>query len=78
MARDMSKTDSSETRDQPTHEQIAQRAYEIFVERGSPGGRDLDHWLEAEDELRSNQSPSRSKIGKTSRRTSTSRQAANH
>ena len=36
----------------PTHEQIAARAYEIFVERGRPEGRDLDHWLEAEAQLR--------------------------
>ena len=36
----------------PTHEQIAQRAYEIFVERGQPQGHDLDHWLEAEAQLR--------------------------
>jgi hypothetical protein len=40
--------DSSST---PTHEQIAARAYEIFVERGQPQGRDLDHWLEAEAQL---------------------------
>jgi hypothetical protein len=42
-------TDESST---PTHEQIAARAYEIFVERGRPQGRDLDHWLEAEAQLR--------------------------
>ena len=42
-------TDESST---PTHEQIAARAYEIFIERGRPQGRDLDHWLEAEAQLR--------------------------
>ena len=36
----------------PSHEQIARRAYEIFVERGQPAGRDLEHWLEAERQLR--------------------------
>jgi hypothetical protein len=36
----------------PTHEQIAQRAYEIFIERGQPAGQDLAHWLEAERQLR--------------------------
>jgi hypothetical protein len=36
----------------PTHQQISQRAYEIFVERGRPQGHDLDHWLEAEAQLR--------------------------
>ena len=42
-------TDENST---PTHEQIAARAYEIFIERGQPQGRDLDHWLEAETQLR--------------------------
>jgi hypothetical protein len=36
----------------PTHQQISQRAYEIFIERGQPQGHDLDHWLEAEAQLR--------------------------
>jgi hypothetical protein len=47
MAKQM--TDSSST---PTHEQIARRAYEIFIERGQPAGQDLAHWLEAEAQLR--------------------------
>jgi hypothetical protein len=42
-------TDSSST---PSQEQIARRAYEIFIERGQPEGRDLEHWLEAERQLR--------------------------
>ena len=41
--------DSSST---PTQEQIARRAYEIFIERGQPAGQDLAHWLEAEKQLR--------------------------
>jgi hypothetical protein len=41
-------TDSNST---PTHEQITQRAYEIFMERGQPAGQDLAHWLEAEKQL---------------------------
>lgn len=36
----------------PTHEQITRRAYEIFIERGQPEGQDLEHWLEAEKQLR--------------------------
>jgi hypothetical protein len=36
----------------PSQEQIARRAYEIFIERGQPEGRDLEHWLEAERQLR--------------------------
>jgi hypothetical protein len=42
-------TDSSSA---PSHEQISQRAYEIFIERGRPEGQDLAHWLEAERQLR--------------------------
>lgn len=37
---------------QMTHQEISQRAYEIFMERGCPEGRDLEHWLEAEAQLR--------------------------
>lgn len=33
------------------HEQIAHRAYEIYLERGALTGRDLDNWLAAEQEL---------------------------
>ena len=35
----------------PTAEEIAQRAYEIFVARGGEAGHDLDDWLQAESEL---------------------------
>lgn len=31
---------------------IAMRAYELFIEQGGAHGRDLDHWLAAERELR--------------------------
>jgi hypothetical protein len=34
--------------------QIAQRAYEMFLRRGSTHGRDLEDWLAAEEELRGN------------------------
>lgn len=37
---------------QPSNDQIAERARRIWQERGSPGGRDLEHWLEAERQLR--------------------------
>jgi hypothetical protein len=53
MAKQM--TDSNST---PTHEQIARRAYEIFIERGQPAGQDLEHWLEAEKQLRAAGQPS--------------------
>ena len=31
---------------------VARRAYEIFCERGCHDGRDIEDWLQAEDELR--------------------------
>ncbi len=36
----------------PTYEQIATRAYEIFVARGAQHGRDQEDWYQAESELR--------------------------
>lgn len=35
----------------PTHEQIAQRAYEIYLERGATPGDPMQDWLRAEKEL---------------------------
>jgi hypothetical protein len=32
-------------------EEIARRAYDIFLTRGAANGRDLDDWLQAEREL---------------------------
>jgi hypothetical protein len=37
---------------QPTEEEIAVRAYHIYLERGGAEGEPLDDWLEAERELR--------------------------
>jgi hypothetical protein len=37
---------------EPTTEQIAQRAYEIYQSRGGTEGQDIDDWLEAERQLR--------------------------
>jgi hypothetical protein len=37
--------------DLPTYEQIAARAYQIYLERGCQHGHDLDDWLQAEYEL---------------------------
>ena len=36
----------------PTREQIARRAYELFVARGGTHGYDIEDWLRAERELR--------------------------
>jgi hypothetical protein len=35
----------------PTHEEVTQRAQELWQARGSPGGRDTEIWLEAERQL---------------------------
>jgi hypothetical protein len=35
-----------------THQQISQRAREIWEREGRPQGRDIEHWLQAETELR--------------------------
>jgi Protein of unknown function (DUF2934) len=34
-----------------THQEIEQRAHEIYLRRGGHDGRDLDDWLAAEEEL---------------------------
>jgi len=36
----------------PSHEQIAERAYYIWQSRGCPWGQSLEDWLEAEKQLR--------------------------
>jgi Protein of unknown function (DUF2934) len=35
----------------PSHDEIAQRAYELFEKSGRAPGHDMDHWLEAERQL---------------------------
>lgn len=51
-ARPRSRTARAPLPIEPTHEQIRQRAYEIFLSRGaSPGNPDWD-WQQAELELR--------------------------
>jgi hypothetical protein len=35
-----------------THNEISQRAREIWEREGRPEGRDKEHWLQAESELR--------------------------
>jgi hypothetical protein len=36
----------------PTHDEIAVRAYELYAQSGGEHGRHVDHWLEAERQLR--------------------------
>jgi hypothetical protein len=35
----------------PSHEEIAKRAYELYVAGGQTPGHDFDDWLQAEHEL---------------------------
>jgi hypothetical protein len=35
----------------PAKKRIEQRAYELYLERGGPHGKDLQDWLNAEGEL---------------------------
>ncbi len=46
--------DTSPTSASLTHGDIAMRAYELYLADGAAPGRDLDHWLRAENELRDN------------------------
>jgi len=41
------------TPDPPSHDDIANRAYQLYLDSGCPEGRDLEFWLEAERQLAS-------------------------
>ncbi len=43
----------------PTYEEIARRAYEIYVARGGGDGHDLEDWFQAEREVRESYAKSR-------------------
>jgi len=43
----------------PSRDQIAVRAYELFVVEGGVHGHDVDHWLRAERELLESEAPAR-------------------
>jgi hypothetical protein len=36
---------------QPTHERIQERAYQIWIREGCPHGRHAEHWQQAEFEI---------------------------
>ena len=46
------KTPASTASKAPTHEEIARRAYFIWLEAGKPTGSEQKHWAQAEAELR--------------------------
>lgn len=45
-------TTSQTATPQPTQEQITELARSLWLEEGKPEGRELQHWLEAERQLR--------------------------
>jgi len=51
MKRTAHATDEQPTISGPTHDQVAQHAYEIFLARGATDGQDVEDWLHAETEL---------------------------
>ncbi len=51
MARDSGKQSQTTTLQEPIEEQIRQRAYELYEERGREDGHDVDDWLRAKDEI---------------------------
>jgi hypothetical protein len=42
---------------QPSHEEIARRAYDKWCQRGRPHGTQLQDWYEAESELKKEKAP---------------------
>jgi Protein of unknown function (DUF2934) len=47
----MAKSNRAGAGTHPGQDEIAQRAYEIFLQRGSVPGHETDDWLQAEAEL---------------------------
>ena len=35
----------------PSHDEVARKAYEIYMKEGCPQGRDVQHWLDAESQI---------------------------
>jgi hypothetical protein len=48
----MAKPTDARIRTEPTADDVARRAYELYEARGAESGADLDDWLRAERELR--------------------------
>jgi hypothetical protein len=47
----MSKSNRAGAGSQPGQDEIARRAYELYLQRGSVPGHETDDWLQAEAEL---------------------------
>ena len=49
------------------HELITKRAYELYLQEGSIDGRDVEHWLQAEQEMAATLAPIKKPAGRTTR-----------
>lgn len=47
--------ESDDGQGRPTHEEIEVRAYQLYLKHGRLGGHDVEDWLEAEQELNTEQ-----------------------
>jgi hypothetical protein len=52
------------TKHQPSHEEIAFRAYQIYLERGGCPGNEFEDWTRAERELAQNGVKTRRRVAK--------------
>jgi hypothetical protein len=55
------------TKPRPTHDQIASRAFEIYVSRGAEHGHDVGDWFEAERQLKVELQPKKRAIRRNGR-----------
>ena len=55
MPRPVSTTPAGDQSVTPIASDIAKRAFELYCERGCQDGHDVEHWLQAERELRETQ-----------------------
>ncbi|HEY6945080.1 MAG TPA: DUF2934 domain-containing protein [Candidatus Acidoferrum sp.] len=53
------------SKNSPTHEEIAMRAYEIYLGRGGAPGHELEDWTQAERELLEKKRKPHGKAGPT-------------
>jgi Protein of unknown function (DUF2934) len=53
------------TKREPSHVQIADRAFEIYVSRGGEHGHDVGDWFEAERQLRTELQPKKRAVKRT-------------
>ena len=51
----MAKIASAKPSSRPSHDEIARRAQAIYEQSGRQSGRDLENWLEAENQLMAGQ-----------------------